>query len=199
MISMFTPEHDLLRKSVRAFVEKEVTPHVDRVGGGGADPAGVLAATGRARVPRPRVPAGVRWRGRRFRVERGAGRGDGALPIGRGGLQRARAHRHVLALAHPLRDGRPEGEVPARHHQGRHRVRARDHGAGDGIGHGGAVHPRGQATATTTGSPAARPSSPTASTATSTSSPRGRRRGRPDGVTTASPCSSSSAGCPASP
>ena len=28
MISMFTPEHDLLRKSVRAFVEKEVTPHI---------------------------------------------------------------------------------------------------------------------------------------------------------------------------
>ena len=29
MISMFTPEHEMLRKSVRAFVEKEVTPHVD--------------------------------------------------------------------------------------------------------------------------------------------------------------------------
>ena len=28
MTSMFTPEHEMLRKSVRAFVEKEVTPHV---------------------------------------------------------------------------------------------------------------------------------------------------------------------------
>jgi acyl-CoA dehydrogenase len=27
-VSMFTPEHEMLRKSIRAFVEKEVTPHV---------------------------------------------------------------------------------------------------------------------------------------------------------------------------
>ena len=27
-MSMFTPEHEMLRKSIRAFVEKEVTPHV---------------------------------------------------------------------------------------------------------------------------------------------------------------------------
>ncbi len=29
MSSMFTEEHQMLRKSVRAFVEKEVAPHVD--------------------------------------------------------------------------------------------------------------------------------------------------------------------------
>jgi acyl-CoA dehydrogenase len=28
MTAMFTPEHEMLRKSIRAFVEKEVTPHV---------------------------------------------------------------------------------------------------------------------------------------------------------------------------
>ena len=28
MTSMFTPEHEMLRKSIRAFVEREVTPHV---------------------------------------------------------------------------------------------------------------------------------------------------------------------------
>src|SRR3990167_671908 len=35
---IFTPEHEMLRKTVRAFVEKEVTPHVqawEDAGGGG--------------------------------------------------------------------------------------------------------------------------------------------------------------------
>ena len=29
MPPVFTDEHDLLRRTIRAFVEKEVTPHVD--------------------------------------------------------------------------------------------------------------------------------------------------------------------------
>ena len=29
-MTLFAPEHEMLRKSVRAFVEKEVTPHVTK-------------------------------------------------------------------------------------------------------------------------------------------------------------------------
>ena len=169
---------------------------MDDVGGGRADPAGLLAAARRARPARPRVPRRVRRRRRRLPLERGARRGDGALPVGRRGLQRARAHRHVLALAHALRHRGAEAALPAGHRRGRDGVRARHHRAGHGLGHGRGGDARGAARRSLPPDRAARSSSPTGSTAISTSSPRAPGRARPSGATTASRCSSSSAGWP---
>ena len=63
-MTLFTPEHAMLRKSVRAFVEKEVAPYVDEWEAAGQIPKAFWRRLGRARVPRARVPGGVRRGGR---------------------------------------------------------------------------------------------------------------------------------------
>ena len=45
-MTLFTPEHEMLRKSVRAFVEKEVTPHVAEWEEGGRIPRDFLRRLG---------------------------------------------------------------------------------------------------------------------------------------------------------
>jgi alkylation response protein AidB-like acyl-CoA dehydrogenase len=95
---LFGDEHATLRRTVRAFVEKEITLYVD-------------AWEEAGQIPR------TFWQ-RRLPVERGARRGDGALPVRRRGVQRARALT-CRPLAHALRYRDPEAALPARHRRRR--------------------------------------------------------------------------------
>jgi len=64
------------------------------------------------------------------------------VPLGRGRLQRPRAHGHVLAVVDPLRHGGPEAAVPPADHRRRAGLRAGDHRARDRVRHGGALDAR---------------------------------------------------------
>ena len=131
---IFTDEHDRLRESIGAFVEKELAPHAEeweerRLPGLG------LPAHGRARLPRPLLSrrstaaraatttatscSPRRWRKAQLRRPRDGHRG---------------AHRHGDAADPPVRHRGAEAALPRAGDQGREDLVPRDHRAGRRLG-----------------------------------------------------------------
>ncbi len=144
MSTLFTPEHEMLRKSVRAFVEKEVTPHVAEWEDAG-------------RIPRDfwRRLGELGFLGLEFPPEYGGAGGDFLSSVVLG-EEMARCRSGGVAFSVLVHtdmsspwltrygtDAQKQKYLPGII-AGRHGVRARHHGAGDGLGHGGPVDPRGQ-------------------------------------------------------
>ena len=91
----FTEEHEQFRKTVRAFVEKELAPHAEEWEKDELFPNELFKKRGRARHSRAPIPRGARRRRRRLLVQRGQGRGAtraGARPACRMGLLGAERH-----------------------------------------------------------------------------------------------------------
>ena len=166
--SPFTEEHEAFRKTVRAWVEKELTPHALEWDRAGHLPARDLQAGRRAGLPRASTTtrgtaaAGCDyWYVTAFAEElvrsRNAGREHGAAgaePDGHADHQRDR-HR------------RAEARVPRAGARGREDRRARRERAGLRLGRGEHPRPPRAGSATTTSSTAPRCGSPTAPAPTS--------------------------------
>ena len=141
----FTDEHEMLRRTIRAFVEKEVVPQV-------------AAWEEAGQIPRPfwRRLGELGLLGLEFPVEYGGGGGDFLSSVVLG-EEMARCRSGGVAfsvLVHTdmsspwlTRYGTEAQKrtVPAGHHPGRDRVRARHHRAGHGLRHGRRLHARGAA------------------------------------------------------
>ena len=65
-MKIFNEQHDMFRQTVRAFVDKEVAPHIEEWEQAGRIPKSDLAAHGRAGLPRRGVRREVRGRRRDF-------------------------------------------------------------------------------------------------------------------------------------
>ena len=98
------------------------------LGGGDLRRLGVRA-DGRARLPRPLLPRGVRRPGRRLLLQPGAGRGDDQVQLRRAGDGHRRPHRHGHAAGLPVRHRGAEAELPRARDQGREDLLPRDHRA----------------------------------------------------------------------
>ncbi len=102
-----------------------------------------LRAHGRARLPRPLLPRGVRRSGRRLPVQPRAGRGDHQVQLGRARDGRRGAHRHGHAAGVPVRHRGAEAGVPGARDQGREDLLPGHHRAGRRVRRGGHQDARG--------------------------------------------------------
>ena len=115
-----------------------------RGGVGGDDvPELGLRADGRARLPRPLLPGGVRRPGRRLLREPRARRGDRPLQLRRPDDGHRRPHGHGDPAGLPVRHRGAEAEVPGAVDQGHEDLVARDHRAGRRLRRRRHPHPRG--------------------------------------------------------
>ena len=88
-----------------------------------------LPAHGRAGLPRPLLPRGVRRPGRRLLRQPDPRRGDAQVQLGRAGDGHRRAHRHGHAAGAPVRHRGAEAELPGALDQGREDLLPGDHRA----------------------------------------------------------------------
>ena len=96
-----------------------------------------LHAHGRAGLPRPLLPRGVRRPGRRLLLQPRARRGDHQVQLRRPGDGRGRAHRHGHPAGVPVRHRGAEAGVPGARDQGREDLLPGHHRARRRLGRGG--------------------------------------------------------------
>ena len=126
---IFTDEHEDLRESMKAWVQKELYPHRNEW------EETLLAERGdeagrRARLPRPLLPRGVRRTGRRLLLLAGPRRVHELLGLGRDQHGLRRPDRHGPAADPPARHRGAEAALPRARDQGREDRLPRDHRAG---------------------------------------------------------------------
>ena len=127
--TIFKDEHELFRKTVSAFIDREIAPHYERWEKEGQVSREVWRKAGEAGPAADRHPAGVRRRRRRLPLQRRHDRGDGQARVRRARLPPALRHRRALHLqlrhrgaeAHlAAEDGQGRGDHRHRHDRARH-------------------------------------------------------------------------------